>query len=255
MNNQHNIKQKSSDKTLRNLSQKRIYYNASQFSLLREQVTDYVKTLEYIPPALTVSDLFDYFDFFENTSITDFNTLTEDQKTFFSMIYLSSYYIKFLIALCDENDRTVRDFYVYPEILDYKHRSERNELNWTSFHKVQKLKELSLHFLKGSNARTRKKTYPTIPPLKRVFENLTKAKLSYCLLFELFYKLVKNVKRINFDYKTYNMLYESITDDNYELFHVVVDSWDYGVVKELSILVEAISPALHFVESNVTKTL
>lgn len=84
------------------LNMKTAYWSGDSYWDLTKHVINYLKELDEIPPSIPVEAFFTLFrrDDFSNSSQIDFNSLTDEQKTFISMIDLSGQYTHCLTTIC-----------------------------------------------------------------------------------------------------------------------------------------------------------
>lgn len=217
--------------------------------------------------------MFDYYqtEIFADTNFIFFS-LPEEQKSFLTMILTSYDFVhKLVISFADiysineKKNRRRSEQQPSEEDDDYEARwAEEDEEN---------NKRLRLELLQGlyscSPAELEcidlfdeegwfKKVLtidPKAPSLRSVFDYLVQTKRIFSFILGLFYQMLEPIKYFHFDYKTYNTLYDSITEENYNQFSKLIDSWNIEVTKELSILVDKTFPLVLYIESQATDSM
>lgn len=265
---------------------KSIQWSGPQYLELLIQVYHYLKKKideidefdrKYNPtkilPTIPVSTMFDYYqtEIFADTNFIFFS-LPEEQKSFLTMILTSYDFVhKLVISFADiysineKKNRRRSEQQPSEEDDDYEARwAEEDEEN---------NKRLRLELLQGlyscSPAELEcidlfdeegwfKKVLtidPKAPSLRSVFDYLVQTKRIFSFILGLFYQMLEPIKYFHFDYKTYNTLYDSITEENYNQFSKLIDSWNIEVTKELSILVDKTFPLVLYIESQATDSM
>ena len=265
---------------------KSIQWSGPQYLELLIQVYHYLKKKideidefdrKYNPtkilPTIPVSTMFDYYqtEIFADTNFIFFS-LPEEQKSFLTMILTSYDFVhKLVISFADiysineKKNRRRSEQQPSEEEDDYEARwAEEDEEN---------NKRLRLELLQGlyscSPAELEcidlfdeegwfKKVLtidPKAPSLRSVFDYLVQTKRIFSFILGLFYQMLEPIKYFHFDYKTYNTLYDSITEENYNQFSKLIDSWNIEVTKELSILVDKTFPLVLYIESQATDSM
>lgn len=217
-------------------SLKKVQWKGPQYEGLKVELQHYLSQMTEVPSELEVLDLFSSFQTILSLDSKDieFNKLTEAQKLCISMIYASDLYI------------------------DYLSSTQGFKTTWEGFYGRTLLKEdpKDVEEVKGKInfyldiASTFRSEEPT-PPLKKVFNNLTQTKDCSMFILEWFFSYLESKSQISFDYKTFNNVYESIAEENYERFCDIVYNWNKVVIHELSVSIDILFPLLLFIESNL----
>ena len=261
---------------------KSISLNVQQYSDLKEKIDNHIDLLERIPKITSVSEFKDIFQsgILEEPSLISFYSLDDKTKTFISMIHISTKYLRYLVEL---------DFSAYADVLrEYpynpdtfnkyliditNHLNVVRELSKDPRHrptKVKLIKEKDLE-QQGSFGHDSKDSSQIITqkssgldrnlsnrfshPLQIVFNHIVSIKHSFLFLLEQFYRIIGSVKHLNFDDKTYNQIYNSVTEEDYDSFRPIIDDWNRETVNELADIVELFYPTLIYVETITTNQI
>ncbi|MBR0492831.1 MAG: hypothetical protein IJJ83_03615 [Muribaculaceae bacterium] len=218
------------------ISLKKVQWKGPQYEGLKDEIQLYLSQMTEVPSELEVLDLFSSFQTIQALDSKDieFNKLTEAQKLCISMIYASDLYIEYLSSTTAFKT-TWEGFY---------YRTHLNE-NPKDIEEVKG--KINFHLNLASTFRYDEPT----PPLKKVFNNLTQTKYCSIFILEWFFSYLESKTQISFDYKTFNDVYESIAEENYERFCDIVYNWNKVVIHELSVSVDILFPLLLFLESNM----
>lgn len=269
---------------------KSIQWSGPQYLELLIQVYHYLKKKideidefdrKYNPtkilPTIPVSTMFDYYqtEIFADTNFIFFS-LPEEQKSFLTMILTSYDFVhKLVISFADiysiNEKKNRRKSEQQPSGEEYEFINEI-KTRWAE-EDEENNKRLRLELLQGlyscSPAELEcidlfdedgwfKKVLtidPKAPSLRTVFDYLVQTKRIFSFILGLFYQMLEPIKYFHFDYKTYNTLYDSITEENYNQFSKLIDSWNIEVTKELSILVDKTFPLVLYIESQATDSM
>lgn len=217
-------------------SMMKVQWKGLLYEGLKDEIQLYLSQMTEVPSELEVLDLFSSFQTILSLQPNDieFNKLTEAQKLCISMIYASDLYIEYLSS------------------------TSAFKTTWEGGSSVKHLKEdpKDIEEVKGkinfylSIASTFRSDEPT-PPLKKVFNNLTQTKDCSIFILEWFFSYLESKTQISFDYKTFNDVYESIAEENYERFCDIVYNWNKVVIHDLSVSFDILFPLLLFIESNL----
>ncbi len=259
-----------------------ICWNASHIEDLQDQIIPYLKGIVEAPSTKEGQDLFTFFrsELFINPNNFKFNTLCEEQKPYFGIIFYSFLFVHYLATTCawwskasykmisgdsdwrpQDNDKK---FSVKDVESDKKEKDEEEvildeEVNEQSeksksFYIIDPSPEegcFSINSLPEFNTRSLF-WYSTTPPLRKVFDHLTHIKHSFHFLLEFFYNAFGSIKHLNFDYITYNSIFDSILKEDYKQFCAIIYDWDDTLVSQLSIMVELAYPTFYYIESHKT---
>lgn len=91
------------------------------------------------------------------------------------------------------------------------------------------------------------------PFLSNVFNHLIQIKQSFSLFLEIFDRIMSQMELSLFDYKTYNLLNDSIIEEKYDLFREIIYGWNNEVIPKLAIILEHFYPIFLFLETNIQK--
>lgn len=101
-NSYHNIEEDQMTKNeffniLSNL--KDINWNSNQYTFYAPQIKDYLTGLKEMPPLISVPELIDYYSngVLPDVSLIDFSELTDQQKIFISITFISSLFLEYLL--------------------------------------------------------------------------------------------------------------------------------------------------------------
>ena len=247
-----NDKRNSPNSILDNFIRKLTNYDKWNYTLLYEQTKQHIEGMNGIPPEIDVLVFFNFFKLegVSHLHLINFNTLTEEQKTILSLLYISASYIsclriirESLHLLSPEADEKIND----------KHTPSENTIKSILFDcfKDDRDETLDLDSLPKISSRKLYTSSPP-PPLRLVFNHLTSIKSSFHFYLELFYHYYGSIEHIPFDRTTYDVLFESITTEDYERFRDFIYKCDDKVVNQMSIMVETVYPILHHLESQTT---
>lgn len=234
MANQENLTQAGS-KTINPqdvFSMKRVQLKGSQYESLKGEIQLYLSQMTEAPSELEVLDLLSSFQTILSLDLKDieFNKLTEAQKLCISMIYASDLYIDYLSTVACP---------ITPKGEGSKEIHLQEDPRCPGFAKIQIPYDFTF----------RSSFAGDLPiPLKVIFNHLTQTKHCSCFIINWFYCYLTNTQL--FDFATYNNLYESITEDNYERFHDMIINWDLVAIHDLSVSIDILFPLLLFIESN-----
>lgn len=234
MANQENLTQACS-KTINPqdvFSMKRVQMKGSQYESLKGEIQLYLSQMTEAPSELEVLDLLSSFQTILSLDLKDieFNKLTEAQKLCISMIYASDLYIDYLSTVACP---------ITPKGEGSKEIHLQEDPRCPGFAKIQIPYDFTF----------RSSFAGDLPiPLKVIFNHLTQTKHCSCFIINWFYCYLTNTQL--FDFATYNNLYESITEDNYERFHDMIINWDLVAIHDLSVSIDILFPLLLFIESN-----
>ena len=234
MANQENLTQAGS-KTINPqdvFSMKRVQLKGSQYESLKGEIQLYLSQMTEAPSELEVLDSLSSFQTILSLDLKDieFNKLTEAQKLCISMIYASDLYIDYLSTVACP---------ITPKGEGSKEIHLQEDPRCPGFAKIQIPYDFTF----------RSSFAGDLPiPLKVIFNHLTQTKHCSCFIINWFYCYLTNTQL--FDFATYNNLYESITEDNYERFHDMIINWDLVAIHDLSVSIDILFPLLLFIESN-----
>ena len=220
-------------------SLKKVQWKGPQYEGLKVEIQHYLSQMTEAPSELDVLDLFSSFQTILslNSKDIEFNKLTEAQKLCISMIYASDLYIEHLsssssIIIAREGFNHKILFKDDPKDIEDAKSRIQFYLNFAST------------FRNGK----------PISPLKKVFKNLTQTKYCSIFILEWFFCYLESKTQISFDYKSFNDVYESITEENYERFSDIVYNWNELVIHDLSVSIDILFPLLLFIESSMDAT-
>lgn len=220
----------------------------------QDEIEKYLNSLANTPPVVEVSKLFNFFQS-ENCSLPhsiEFNTLSNEQKTLISMIYVTEKYItcliinrEILIEVSQITHYTSKNKYTgnnndFINIIDFLTNNDVVQL--------ETLKSFGCTLLPNEPHKLVHRY--SAPPLRIVFNFLTQIKYSFQFLLEWFWGIIGPLEHITFDYKEYKNLVKAVTEENYERFCIFVNDWNENVVNQLSFLAELSYPILKYLESH-----
>lgn len=222
----------------------------------QDEIEKYLNSLANTPPVVEVSKLFNFFQS-ENCSLPhsiEFNTLSNEQKTLISMIYVTEKYITCLII---NREILIEVSQITHYTSKNKYTGNNNDLDiflyFSAFKEEVRLTTLKL-LLSGCtllpNEPHKLAHRYSAPPLRTVFNSLTQIKYSFQFLLEWFWGIIGPLEHITFDYKEYKNLVNAVTEENYERFCIVVNDWNEKVVNQLSSLADLTCPILKYFESH-----
>lgn len=269
---------------------KSILWSGPQYLELLEQVYHYLKTKideideldrEFNPTkilqTIPVSTMFDYYqtERFADTNFIFFS-LPEEQKSFITMILTTYDFVHQLVI-------SFADIYSINE--KKNRRKSEQQPSGEEYECINEIKTRCADYLEEDSKRLRLKLLrslyscspaelecidlfdedgwikkvltidPKAPSLRTVFDYLVQTKRLFTFMLGLFYQMLEPIKYFHFDYKIYNTLYDSITEENYNQFSKLIDSWNIEVTKELSILVDKTFPLVLYIESQATDSM
>ena len=270
---------------------KSILWNGPQYLELKEQIYNYLKTIDErdeidrmfkpskLLPTIPVSTMFDYYqtEIFANTNFIFFS-LPEEKKTFITMIHTSYDFVRTLVIsfadIYSINEKEIRrkseqqppeeenkSLYEIKARWDEEdeeyNKRRRLELLQGKYSNLREYIEVMELFHEDYHKQIQKVlvTNPSTPSLRTVFDRLVQTKRIFGFILDYFYQMLEPIKHFHLDYKTYNTLYDSITEEDYNQFSKLIDSWDIEVIKELSILVDRIFPLVLYIESQATDSM
>lgn len=213
-------------------SLKKVQWKGPQYEGLKVEIQHYLSQMTEAPSELEVLDLLSSFQTILSLDLKDieFNKLTEAQKLCISMIYASDLYIDYLSTVACP---------ITPKGEGSKEIHLQEDPRCPGFVKIQIPYDFTF----------RRSFAGDLPiPLKVIFNHLTQTKHCSCFIINWFYCYLTNTQL--FDFATYNNLYESITEDNYERFHDMIINWDLVAIHDLSVSIDILFPLLLFIESN-----
>ena len=220
----------------------------------QDEIEKYLNSLANTPPVVEVSKLFNFFQS-ENCSLPhsiEFNTLSNEQKTLISMIYVTEKYITCLII---NREILIEVSQITHYTSKNKYTGNNNDLDIFSYFstfedevRLTLFKSLGCTLLPNEPHKLAHRY--SAPPLRIVFNFLTQVKYSFQFLLELFWGIIGPLEHITFDYKEYKNLVNAVTEENYERFCIVVNDWNEKVVNQLSSLAELAYPILKYFESH-----
>lgn len=233
------------------------YYN------LCVQIKRYIEGMNIMPPTMDVLAFFNYFKMEGLSDLNNitFNTLTEEQKTYLSIINISAQYIEELSRISEyfissDSDKQNNDKKPWLSELDAVRSVEylyAEELSFMVFGHILKKDKEPFDIKSLSDIQTRKRfAKRTFPPIGLVFNHLTHIKRSFHFFLELFYHYYGSLTYLHFDRKAYDSIFESIAKENYELFRDIIYKWDNQVVNKMLIVLEIVYPILYYFESQIT---
>jgi len=220
----------------------------------QDEIEKYLNSLANTPPVVEVSKLFNFFQS-ENCSLPhsiEFNTLSNEQKTLISMIYVTEKYITCLII---NREIFIEESQITHYTSKNKYTGNNNDLDIFSYFstfedevRLTLFKSLGCTLLPNEPHKLAHRY--SAPPLRIVFNFLTQVKYSFQFLLEWFWGIIGPLEHITFDYKEYKNLVNAVTEENYERFCIVVNDWNEKVVNQLSSLAELAYPILKYFESH-----
>jgi len=220
----------------------------------QDEIEKYLNSLANTPPVVEVSKLFNFFQS-ENCSLPhsiEFNTLSNEQKTLISMIYVTEKYITCLII---NREIFIEESQITHYTSKNKYTGNNNDLDIFSYFstfedevRLTLFKSLGCTLLPNEPHKLAHRY--SAPPLRIVFNFLTQVKYSFQFLLEWFWGIIGPLEHITFDYKEYKNLVNAVTEENYERFYIVVNDWNEKVVNQLSSLAELAYPILKYFESH-----
>ncbi len=231
---------------------KSIQWNVSQYKCFVDQMRHYTSSLTSPLPIIPFSDIIDLFqmDTISKPNTSKFKKLSESNKSIICMALYSVSYIRYLI-----------DYFHY---LLKEFREEEDIYKWIDsytdefggFRNTRYLINDTERRIIEHNSRTQKSLSlngpilhcSKIPSLREVFHYLIQIKHTVQYSFELLYSFLGQLSSSLLDIKTYNILLESILNDDYYNFRNIVLQFDPEIVKQFSITIECVFPTALFIE-------
>lgn len=228
---------------------KSIQWNVPQYMCFVDQMRHYTSSLTSSLPIIPFSDLIDLFqiDTISKPNTTNFERLSEHYKSIICMALYSVSYIRFLTDYFHyllKQLRDEEDIYKWIDSFAETFRGYRYTINDTERriieHNSRTQKSLSLNGPKLHCSR--------VPSLREVFHHLTQLKHTIQYSFELLYSFLGQLSSPLLDIKTYNLLLDSILNDDYYQFSKIVLQFDSEIIQQFSITIECIFPTALFIE-------
>ena len=266
------------------LNLKGICWSGTQYHNLREQTNQFLQGLVEPLPAIEGQQIVDLFrnEFFTNSNHFDFNSLSEEQKTYISIINFTYTYLSTIVTTCSrwfkatnkifsgdlrdwrrpqgdndnfsvtieeiddeegiDNDEGVVDENI--EVVDDDNEEYEDNILDEDHFRIDSIPGLYTRPLFW---------HSTTPPLRKIFDHLSQIKHSFHFFLELFYNTFGSISHLHFDYITYNSIFESVSQNDYKLFCAIIYNWDDSLISHLSIMVELAYPTFYFIESQITE--
>ena len=217
--------------------------NTWKYEELKENIDNFLDLLECAPETISTSDIKEFFqsDFLRDSNFSNFHSLDNKTKTIISLIRISASYLRYVA------------YYNISIFAEVKKKYTEDKADDNFFYCMINKDDDSIkleEFFRDSRHETILDRTPR--HLKTVFSHIVSIKNSSLLLFEQIYLMIGSVQHLHFDDKTFKRLNDSITQEDYEKFRLIIDSWNRDIVNELTIIIETFYPTLLYVESITT---
>ena len=266
------------------LNVKGFCWSGPQYDDLQGQTCEFLRGLVDPLPAIEGQQIIDLFqnEFFTNPTSFDFNSLSEEQKAYISIINFTYIYLSTIATTCSRWFKATNKIFS-GDLRDWRHPQGNNDNISVTIEEIDEEEavdndeeavdenievvddndEESEDYILGED-RFRIDSMPglytrslfwhsTTPPLRKVFDHLSQIKHSFHFFLELFYNTFGSISHLHFDYITYNSIFESVSQNDYKLFCAIIYNWDDSLVSHLSIMVELAYPTFYYLESQITE--
>ena len=259
-----------------------IIWDSDRCKLFEPKIIEYVSKLDTSLPtqlhklvieARELRDLYHDPSFLENPN--DFDKLTDIQKCFISLAYISSRFTEFLLNIEDYKDYkdTLDEIYSQIKLSKAKEQSsgmdadgkerdnDNNNLRKTHARQSffisfdsQRIELTSLDFEKPESFIGLFENESDLEP-RRIFEDLISYKKTACFLIGMFYRIMAPFDSCNFKLTTYSTLCDAINNEDYNQFITIVNNLRTYILFGLSGAVDSNHRSCGYIETQTSNNV